>query len=74
MKAAASNPNAECQNCGEEISLGSSPAINQRFTCAKCGDVHKVVGLDPMRIEWAWEDLLEGPEYSVRSWRMLGKR
>jgi lysine biosynthesis protein LysW len=74
MKAAASKPVANCLNCGAEISFANSPAIDQRITCPKCGDVHKVVGLDPLRLEWAWEDLLEGPEFSVRSWRFRGKR
>lgn len=72
MNMDASRLEGKCKNCGTPISLGGSPAIDQRVTCTKCGDVLKIVALDPVKLEWAWEDLLEGPEYSVRSWRVRG--
>jgi lysine biosynthesis protein LysW len=69
MKQISSTQKGICEKCGSEISIEGTPTLDQRVTCTQCGDVLKIVALDPIQLEWAWEDLLEGPEYSVRSWR-----
>lgn len=65
----------ECPSCQAVVAIEGVPAIDQRIACDECGDVHKVVAISPIKLEWAFEDLLEGPEYSVRSfpqrWRRL---
>ena len=60
-----------CPKCGSGILFDHPPAPEERVKCHGCGDILKVVTLSPLGLEWAWEDLLEGPEYSVRSssWR-----
>lgn len=59
----------ECPLCQTKIHLQGSLSLNQRIPCPDCDDVLKVACTKPLRLEWAWEDLLEGPEISVRRMR-----
>jgi lysine biosynthesis protein LysW len=55
-----------CPLCNAVIELENMPCIGDRLACRGCGDVLKVISVTPLELEWALDDLLEGPEYSVR--------
>lgn len=59
----------ECPLCQTKIHLQGSLTLNQRIACPDCDDVLKVDCTKPLRLEWAWEDLLEDPGISVRRMR-----
>lgn len=63
----------KCPTCQAEVTISDATVPGQRVPCPRCGDVLKVVAVNPLELEWAWEDLLDGPEISVRSWRKRGK-
>jgi hypothetical protein len=64
-----------CPTCQAMVVFSEMPVMGERTTCTGCGDMLKVIAISPIKLEWAFEDLLEGPEYSVRSyphrWRRL---
>jgi lysine biosynthesis protein LysW len=64
----------QCPSCHAAVVFKDVPNVGQRIICAGCDDVLKVVSLSPIKLEWAYEDLLEGPEYSVRSFPYQGRR
>jgi lysine biosynthesis protein LysW len=64
----------QCPSCRAAVVFEDIPKVDQRIVCAGCGDVLKVVSVSPIELEWAYEDLLEGPEYSVRSCLHRGHR
>jgi lysine biosynthesis protein LysW len=45
-----------CPECDVTINLGKSPRKRQRVTCFKCGSQLEVVGLSPIRLDWAYDD------------------
>jgi lysine biosynthesis protein LysW len=63
-----------CPTCQEIVTFSEMPVLGERTICEGCGDVLKVVSLSPIKLEWAFEDLLEGPDYSVRSYPYRWRR
>jgi lysine biosynthesis protein LysW len=57
-----------CPTCQATVKFIGMPVVGERITCGRCGDLFKVVTISPIKLEWAFEDLLEDPEYSVRSY------
>ena len=55
-----------CPMCNAVVELDDMPCIDARLVCRGCGDILKVVTVTPLKLEWAMDDLLESPEYSVR--------
>ena len=44
--------NAKCPLCQSEVSVGWSPAYDQRVTCSSCNAVLEIVWLDPIEFDW----------------------
>jgi lysine biosynthesis protein LysW len=47
---------AECPSCGAKVNVGVSPRMGQHFTCSKCGTLLEIVGLDPVELDWPFDD------------------
>jgi lysine biosynthesis protein LysW len=47
---------AECPTCGAQVFVGGSPRLGQRFTCAGCKTVLEIVWLDPVELDWPYDD------------------
>lgn len=45
-----------CPECDVTINLGRSPRKGQPVSCFKCGAYLKVVGLSPIKLDWAYDD------------------
>ena len=50
---------AECIECGSEIILTRQAGLGHKVTCSECGTILKVVGLDPVEVDWIYDE----PEY-----------
>jgi hypothetical protein len=47
---------ALCPDCEEGISVGPRPRIGQRVTCPHCNAELEVVEINPLELDWAFED------------------
>jgi alpha-aminoadipate carrier protein LysW len=47
---------AECPACSARINLGSNPRIGQRVKCASCYAELEVVWLDPIELDWPYDE------------------
>lgn len=47
---------AQCVECDENIELGSQVRVGAKLTCHHCGARLEVVGLDPVEVDWAYDD------------------
>ena len=52
---------AECPSCGTLIEIGQKPKMGQQVTCTACDTVLEVVWLDPLELDWVYDD--EDEEY-----------
>ena len=48
--------NADCPSCGTKVIIGSHPRMGQRFTCRSCNTEVEVVWLDPVELDWPYDD------------------
>ena len=49
----------ECLDCGAEIALIGQIRVGQQMTCSECGTMLEVMGLDPVEVDWIYDE----PEY-----------
>ncbi len=49
----------DCLDCGAEITLLGKIRIGQPVTCSECGTTLEVMGLDPVELDWIYDE----PEY-----------
>ena len=49
----------ECLDCGAEITLIGQITVGQQMTCSECGTMLEVIGLDPVEVDWIYDE----PEY-----------
>lgn len=59
-----------CPSCDTNIRFRSKLYVGQMVTCPECGDMLEVVRLNPIKLDWAFEepfdaDADEDDEYSV---------
>ena len=47
---------AKCSLCGEKVKIGTKPWIGQEVTCPACEATLKVVTLQPLSIDWPYDD------------------
>lgn len=67
-------PTVRCTECNASFEVNPNLQPGDRLDCPKCGEPLKVVHNSPLKVEWAFEDHLEGPNYSVRSYFRRGFR
>lgn len=47
---------AVCPSCGETMRLAEKPHLGERVTCPACQEVLEVVELNPVELDWAFDD------------------
>lgn len=47
---------AVCPSCGETMRLAEKPKLGEKITCPECGEVLEVVELNPVELDWAFDD------------------
>jgi hypothetical protein len=58
---------SECPICRAAITFTRSVDIDQCVACVGCGNLLKVASTSPLKLIWVLDDLLEAPEFPVRS-------
>jgi lysine biosynthesis protein LysW len=48
---------AKCPLCGEKVKVGARPWIGQEVPCPACDAVLEVVRLNPVSLDWPYEDV-----------------
>ena len=68
-------PIVRCPQCGASFEVKPHFELEERLMCPGCDEPLKIVQQTPLQLEWAWEDLIEGPDHTVssidRRWRRL---
>ncbi|MBN1641067.1 MAG: lysine biosynthesis protein LysW [Anaerolineae bacterium] len=47
---------AICPDCGEEITLHGNVRLGQEVVCPHCDAELEVVEIDPLELDWAYDD------------------
>jgi lysine biosynthesis protein LysW len=47
---------AKCPLCGEKIKVGARPWRGQQLECPACEAVLEVIGLNPVSLDWVYDD------------------
>lgn len=47
---------AYCPGCDNRINFRARPKLGQRVTCAECESELVVIDLDPIELDWPFED------------------
>ena len=47
---------AECISCGSEVKFSVQPKMGQLVTCPDCSADLEVVWLDPVELDWPFDD------------------
>ena len=47
---------AECISCGAEIGFRTQPKMGMLITCPECDSELEVVWLDPVELDWPFDD------------------
>ena len=50
------NAKAECPACSAMVSTGPKPRMGQRLKCGNCGTELEVVWLDPVELDWPYDE------------------
>jgi len=53
----------ECLSCGANIFVGSKIRIGTTVECGRCDSIFEVIDLDPMSIDWLYDDEYEDETY-----------
>lgn len=47
---------AYCPECDTRITFKKQPELGQQVTCRECGEVLEVVELEPLELDWAYDE------------------
>lgn len=50
---------AECPDCAAEIVFSDRPKLADTVTCPECSTLLEVVSVNPLELEWAFEEDLD---------------
>ena len=59
---------APCPDCGEMVRVGSRPKEGLRFTCSNCGASLEIINLEPLELDWAYDDFEPDWESDEDEW------
>ena len=54
---------AECPSCGGNVNVGHKPLIGQRFICQACKTELQVTWLDPVELDWPFDEDDDDDDY-----------
>ena len=49
-------PYAICPGCDDELYVRGEPRLGQKVLCRECDETLQVVSVDPLEVDWAYED------------------
>ncbi len=49
-------PMAICPSCDEDVRIMGRPRLGQIISCPRCGSKLEVVSVNPVELDWAFED------------------
>jgi len=52
-------PITVCPGCDEDISIAGRPILGQLVTCEHCGSQFEVISVQPLELDWAFDELEE---------------
>jgi len=55
---------ANCISCQELFSVGNSPQLGNIVTCPKCDARLEIAWLDPLELDWPFEEYSDDEGYS----------
>ncbi len=55
-------PVAVCPGCDEDIHIAGRPTLGQLVTCEHCGSQFEVISVQPLELDWAFDELEEDEE------------
>lgn len=47
---------APCPGCGRPVNVGPQPKGGQRLACPNCGDYLEIINVEPLELDWAFDD------------------
>jgi lysine biosynthesis protein LysW len=47
---------AVCPSCGDDVRVPGNPKIGQKVSCPYCDAALEVIELDPVELDWAYEE------------------
>lgn len=47
---------ARCAECESRINFNKEPEIGMIVTCRECGEKMEVIDINPVELDWAYED------------------
>jgi lysine biosynthesis protein LysW len=50
-----------CPACDARIRFSAKPFIGQRLTCPECEHLVEVIRLEPLKLDWVWEESRDEP-------------
>lgn len=50
------NTKADCPSCEGKVNVGPKPRIGKRFICPVCRAELEVTWLDPVELDWPYDD------------------
>jgi lysine biosynthesis protein LysW len=56
-------PLAVCAECDEDIQIPGRPRLGQKVSCPHCGAQLEVVDLEPLELDWVFDDEDEDDEF-----------
>lgn len=56
--------NAVCPECDGAVRFSTSPTIDQRVLCPRCGSELVVIRIAPTVLDWAFVEPLSRPDHS----------
>lgn len=64
---------APCPGCGRPVNLGSRPRVGQRLACPNCGDYLEIINMEPLELDWAFDDFEPDLEPDEEEWEEEGR-
>ena len=59
---------ARCPGCGRTVNLGPQPVAGHRLGCPYCGDFLEIINLEPLELDWAFDDFEPDAEPDDADW------
>jgi lysine biosynthesis protein LysW len=58
----------ECMDCGVKSVLTGRIELGQEIACPECGTWMEVVSLDPVQVDWVYDELDDDQEDAQEDW------